>query len=119
MFLTLFIWACSPPPQKESLTVDLRPRVVETQSMTATGHANRRFPSQVQAIQDSWLASETGGRVESIDIEIGQSVSKGQVLLRLNADKAAANLPAAVSAFTLKLSPFGPQPMGAITGMNP
>ena len=76
MFISLLLWACNAEPVNEKLSVDLRPRVIERVAEPISGHFQRRFPSTVSAVQDSWLSSETGGKVDQIPVEIGHRIGK-------------------------------------------
>jgi len=42
------------------------------------------LPGEVEGHRDAWLASSQGGYVESVSVEVGQSVKEGDVLFRID-----------------------------------
>ncbi len=42
------------------------------------------LPGEVEGYRDAWLASSQGGYVESVSVEVGQSVKEGDVLFRID-----------------------------------
>ncbi len=42
------------------------------------------LPGEVEGSRDAWLASSQGGYVEAVDVEVGQTVKKGDVLFRID-----------------------------------
>ncbi len=45
---------------------------------------NLILPGEVEAYRDAWSASPQGGYVESVEIEVGQAVKKGDLLFRID-----------------------------------
>lgn len=87
----IFLWACiSSPP--EPLTLDIRPRV-RIQRSTLPNQALRfQYNTTLLAIQDVTITSETGGEITQILHKSGDSVSAKTTVVRINSDRALAQI---------------------------
>jgi RND family efflux transporter MFP subunit len=60
----------------------------------------RKFPGQVAAVDSSGLSFEVGGQVESVEVDIGDRVKKGEVLAVLDPEPYQLDVDAAVADLT-------------------
>lgn len=75
--------ACSEPP----VNVDEEPIIRGLKAFRVTQSANseaRRYPSVVQPAQESKLSFEVGGKLKDITLQVGQRVTRGQVLAEID-----------------------------------
>lgn len=79
-FALLALWGCSDPPPAEEVTPSVKVFVVGKQ---ATGQS-RRISGKVDAAERSTLSFGVNGRVLEIIAVKGQTISKGQLLARLD-----------------------------------
>jgi RND family efflux transporter MFP subunit len=79
-FALLVLWGCSDPPPAEEVTPSVKVFVVGKQ---ATGQS-RRISGKVDAAERSTLSFGVNGRVLEIIAVKGQTISKGQLLARLD-----------------------------------
>ncbi len=95
-FAVLGVIACGDPPPVA--TIDMRPRV-EAVAVEALGdHAPRTVHTTVRAARDVWMTPLRAGRVVAREVEIGDPVRSGQILLRLDGREAEASLAIAEAA---------------------
>jgi multidrug efflux system membrane fusion protein len=86
---TVVLWACAmvgvvacgaePPPP------ELPPRAIKWERISGElAHEQRVISGIVTAIDDTVLAFQVGGTVETVEVDLGQAVEVGQVLVRLD-----------------------------------
>ncbi len=80
LFLSVALTACKEKPE---IIETVRPIKTFTVSEQATEQI-RRFSGQVAAVDTSGLSFQVGGQVESVNVDIGDRVKKGQVLAVLD-----------------------------------
>lgn len=74
-------------------TAERPPRPVEVQAVElGVIRDELRLTAEVRAMESSRLSAGSGGLIEALLVDEGATVSKGQVLARVNADAAAAQL---------------------------
>lgn len=73
---------CSPTPEVNTLPP--KPVKTEVVGMSASGDSASSFVGTLRARQRSDLGFETAGRIVAIAVEVGDRVSSGQVLARLD-----------------------------------
>ena len=78
--LTLIATACG---KEKEVVEDLRALRTITIEAPATGQL-RKFSGVVSAADSARLSFEVGGRVETVNVDIGNTVKKGQVLATLD-----------------------------------
>lgn len=82
---TLFLMACLPDDEDETAHSDGPVRAVKTVVATHSPSTQlRTFPAVLEPPQITQLAFEVGGRLGAVDLQIGQTVAKGDVLLTIN-----------------------------------
>jgi RND family efflux transporter MFP subunit len=95
LYLTVFcsaLTACSEPPPKPSETV----RAIRTITVAEPASGKlRRFSGVVEAAATSSLSFEVSGNVQEVKVEVGQRITQGQVLARLDDGTFRLNLEAA------------------------
>ena len=90
LFLTLGLVACHPSSEdpataRESLDRNLEPRkVTEIVPEVREERPSVALVGEVRAFDTVKISSEVAGRVERVNVEVGDRVSKGQPLLLLN-----------------------------------
>ena len=92
LILASMIIACSEPPPPLSETV----RAIRTVTVSEPASGKmRRFSGVVEAATTSSISFEVPGNVQEVKVDVGDSVSKGQVLARLDESRFQLNLDAA------------------------
>lgn len=81
--LTSFLAGCTP----EAPPPELPPRAIQWQRVSSEEVSERRVISGiVTAVSDTQLAFEVGGTVDTVEVSLGDSVERDQVLARLDAE---------------------------------
>lgn len=90
LLLTLTLASCSPKPAAGGNGLDATPAKTSTlQVKTVTAQSGtlatqRTASATITAERDSQVATQSGGTVQSLPVSEGESVSKGDVLVRLD-----------------------------------
>ena len=79
VFLALLMTGCQEPPPPQEI---LRPVRTEVVSRSA-GSRLRTFSGTSRAGQETQLSFRVNGRIESLDVQVGQSVRRGQRIAQL------------------------------------
>ncbi|GFE66196.1 efflux RND transporter periplasmic adaptor subunit [Litoreibacter roseus] len=81
----LLLMACLPGNEDETTQSDDPVRAVKTVvAQHSSSTQLRTFPAILEPPQITQLAFEVGGRLGAVDLQIGQNVAKGDVLLTIN-----------------------------------
>ena len=84
LFLLLALSACQDTPPdasgEEPIVRGLKTVLIEKQEQSTI----RRFPSVLQPAEVSTLSFETPGRLGPVDLKVGQAITKGEVLAKLD-----------------------------------
>ena len=92
LILASMLIACSEPPPPLSETV----RAIRTVTVSEPASGKmRRFSGIVEAATTSSISFEVPGNVQEVKVDVGDSVSRGQVLARLDESRFQLNLDAA------------------------
>lgn len=78
------IVSCGGEPEAKEV---VRPVKMFTIPGFGPGEASRRFPGNVEAVQDIPLAFEVGGKLMQLEVEKGQNVQKGALIARLDPER--------------------------------
>lgn len=77
----LGVAACTSPPPEQA--VPPPPAALETLTLAATPVARVQiWEGQVEAVERATLAAQTGGRVARLEVDVGDVVEEGQILVR-------------------------------------
>lgn len=88
ILLSMHYLGCEPPEKKEDVTaqVQKKPPVPVEAVKVAKGNVSREISASGVAagIQEAYVASETQGKIEGVNFNLGQKVTKGQLLVMVN-----------------------------------
>lgn len=86
VLMALSIAACKPPEAPKAKEVEVKPTAVETLQLSAkTFDQFLEYPGKAEPVQTQRVSAEASGRALSVPFEEGDTVKKGQMMLRVDA----------------------------------